>query len=312
MKRSSLQTRGFTFGKEISNLSKGMVWARPDVQFFGRFKSGKVNGHFWLGLLNNGYIHGVTDEHGLASGNEIAYIYPDGETALRGHFENKYMKKAKHVDVLKYGCDENGMPIAMEYTEPLSNEEFYYDPCTNESFGGGSLYIRDPYESKNAQVKQSLIPNSGAGVFLRRDVPKGKPACYYSLYLYNSNGQLQSFEKQHLYNESKSDNYRRECLKYAVDITFFEGRIALPPEEDIDPLPNIGPKVNHHFLENNAHYIEVEHPRWGLIQSVMPQSDLTSGQELFTFYGYEKFPFPKDYPWYWEAKNSIGESNETR
>ena len=23
--------------------------------------------------------------------------------------------------------------------------------------------------------------------------------------------------------------------------------------------------------------------------------------ELFTYYGYERLPFPNDYPWYWEA-----------
>ena len=286
-------------------MSKSVVWAHPDVQFLGRFRNGKVNGHFWLGLLNNGYIHGEVHGHGLATGKDIAYIYPDGETALKGYFENKYMRKAKHVDVLRYGCDENGMPVVKEFTEPLSNEEFYYDPCTNETFGGGSINARDPYEAKNVIVKESSILNSGEGVYLKRDIVEGQPACYYSLYLYNNNGQYQRFKKQCLFNESKTDNHRRECLKYAVDITFFDGVIALPPEKDFNPLPNIGPKVNHHFVENNSQYVEVEHPRWGLIQSVTPKTDLTTGQELFTYYGYEKLPFPEDFPWYWETKDKV-------
>ena len=53
----------------------------------------------------------------------------------------------------------------------------------------------------------------------------------------------------------------------------------------------------------------MEHPRWGMIQTVTPLRDLKAGEELFTFYGYgwpEGGPdFPEDFPWYWEAKNSI-------
>ena len=30
---------------------------------------------------------GLVDENGLLSGNEIAYVYPDKETALKGRFQ---------------------------------------------------------------------------------------------------------------------------------------------------------------------------------------------------------------------------------
>ena len=87
----------------------------------------------------------------------------------------------------------------------------------------------------------------------------------------------------------------------------YEGIFQLPPEFDIDPLPNLGPKVNHHFKHNNTIYIEIEHPRWGLIQSVTPFKDLKAGEELFTNYGYDRNgeqpgDFPHDYPWYWESR----------
>ena len=53
----------------------------------------------------------------------------------------------------------------------------------------------------------------------------------------------------------------------------------------------------------------MEHPRWGMIQTVTPLRDIKAGEELFTFYGYgwpEGGPdFPEDFPWYWEAKNSV-------
>ena len=53
----------------------------------------------------------------------------------------------------------------------------------------------------------------------------------------------------------------------------------------------------------------MEHPRWGMIQTVTPLRDIKAGEELFTHYGYgwpEGGPdFPEDFPWYWEAKKSI-------
>ena len=98
-------------------------------------------------MKGEGFLHGQANEHGLITGHNISYIYPDGETAFKGYFENSYMKKAFYVDVKEYGCDENGMFIVKKYSGHLSDQEFYYEHCTNESFGGGDpLHIRDPYE----------------------------------------------------------------------------------------------------------------------------------------------------------------------
>ena len=48
------------------------------------------------------------------------------------------MKKAMNVDVLDYGCDEDsGMFVPKKFSSALSLQTFRYDPCTNESFGGG-------------------------------------------------------------------------------------------------------------------------------------------------------------------------------
>ena len=105
---------------------------------------------------------------------------------------------------------------------------------------------------------------------------------------------------------------RRECKKYTLSLSSFEAAIDLLPELDVNPLPNLGPKVNHHFKFNNSAYIETEHPRWGYIQSVTPlryspwmPETIKAGKELFTYYGYKKAMFPEDFPWYWEDQNKI-------
>ena len=57
--------------------------ARSEPHFIGKFKNGQVNGHFWVGLCHSGYIHGIADENGQATGDDMVFIYPDGETAYR-------------------------------------------------------------------------------------------------------------------------------------------------------------------------------------------------------------------------------------
>ena len=63
------------------------------IGFIGRLKNGQVSGHFWVGMIGGGFLHGLANSDGLASGSDVAYIYPDGETAFRGHFENRAMMK---------------------------------------------------------------------------------------------------------------------------------------------------------------------------------------------------------------------------
>ena len=290
---------------------------KAGLQFLGRFKDGQPDGHFWLGLINNGFIHGKVDENGLGTSEHLAFIYPDGETALRGQFNNLYMKKAKHVDVLKYGCDENGMFIATEFTDPLVDYEFFYEPCTNSSFGGGSKEIQDPYEFKNAKVGISNIPDSGDGVILKRDVSEHKPVCYFSLFLYREMDQVLEYHRNCKMNKSKSDDYRRHCVKYCLGTESYHAQWNLPPEYDENPLPNLGPKVNHHFTANNSFFKECEHPRWGLISSIIPELNLKLGDELLAYYGYDnkdriQQEFPDDFPWYWEKKRQIEKEENLR
>ena len=220
---------------------------RPGAHFIGHFQNGQAVGHFWLGLVNNGFIHGMVDENGQVTGDDLVFIYPDGNTALKGRFENTYMKNARNVEVKDYGCDDRGLLIATEFTEPLSDYEFFYDPCTNESWGArNSKDIQDPFELKNVNLSMSSVPNSGEGVFARRDLPKLKPASFYSMFFFTKE-QTELYKEQCTYNISKSSDYRRGCKKYSLGLSTFDALIDLKPELDVNPLPNLGPKVNHHF-----------------------------------------------------------------
>ena len=152
------QKRGFKKKTDVYNKV-------PDsgAHFIGYFKNGQAVGNFWIGLANNGFLHGIVDKNGLITGENICFIYPDGFTALCGFFENTFMTKAKHVEIREYGCNKNGLLEATKFTQPIDQNEFFYDPPTNESWGGGSKEIHDPFELKNVVLKQSMVPNSGEG-----------------------------------------------------------------------------------------------------------------------------------------------------
>ena len=226
--------------------------AATGIHFIGTFRNGQVVGHFWIGLIGNGYIHGVTDENGSITGDQIAFIYPDGVTALKGQFQNRFMKKAKHVNVEKYTCNNDGLFVVKQFSPPLSDDEFFYDPPTNESFGGGSNNIQDPYEKKTVHLAPSSVPQSGDGVFLKRDISLGRISCYYSLFLYRGSDQTDQFKAKCSFNTSMSDGYRRQCNKYTIALQTYDGMMDLMPELDVNPLPNLGPKVNHDFKLNNS------------------------------------------------------------
>ena len=111
-------------------------------------------------------------------------------------------------------------------------------------------------------------------------------------------------------NKSKSDEYRRHCVKYCLGIESYYAQWNLPPEYDENPLPNLGPKINHHFTAINSFFTLCEHPRWGFISSIVPELNLKAGDELLADYGYGnkdgiQQEFPDDFPWYWELKRQL-------
>ena len=124
------------------------------VHFLGNFENGKAVGNFWIGMHGGGFLQGKVDKSGMISGDDISYIYPDGETALLGRFEDRFMKKAFNVDVLKYACDNFGLLYVERYSKKVCENVFKYELPTNISFGGGGIFP-DPFEQKFLKVQKS-------------------------------------------------------------------------------------------------------------------------------------------------------------
>ena len=66
---------------------------------------------------------------------------------------------------MKYGCDEKtGLLVVKKYSDPLSDQAFFYDPPTNSSFGGGA-------PQKVCGIQETYIYRHGPGVIFIKFKP---------------------------------------------------------------------------------------------------------------------------------------------
>ena len=92
-------------------------------------------------------------------------------------------------------------------------------------------------------TKSIASPDSGEGVIAIRDIPEGRFAAMFSLFLYSNPDQSELYSKACTQNTSKSDDYRRHCKKYSARMSIINAWFNLPPELDVNPLPNLGTKL---------------------------------------------------------------------
>ena len=85
-------------------------------------------------------MHGHFDEQtGLATGDDLSFIYPDMETAFHGTFEDFVMKRAFEAEVTSMKCEVIGIISVDTFLVKNDGPVFYYEPPTNQSFGAGPI-----------------------------------------------------------------------------------------------------------------------------------------------------------------------------
>ena len=224
----------------------------PGIGFIGYYKGSKPFGTFWAGMiagrLRNAFLHGTINEtNGLISGNDIAYIYPDMETTYLGKFENRKMIRAQQSKVLEIDCNDNGLLFVKKYLKPnISEPHVYYEPPTNVSFGRGPKGVMDPYEQKMVELKIAKNSKMGEGVFAKKDIKKGELAAVYNGFIFkHKSEEFDLYKKRCGMNISRTDDERRKCVKYAIEIPCKDAEMTIPPEHDLPAnlFPSLGPKV---------------------------------------------------------------------
>ena len=94
------------FGYKVESTGKN-----PPLHFVGRFYKGIPRGFCWKGLFGGGFICGYVDPvDGSFSGQDLAYIYPDFKTCLRGAFRDARLVRGQLCQLIGSKV-ENGMYI---------------------------------------------------------------------------------------------------------------------------------------------------------------------------------------------------------
>merc|ERR1712098_343789 len=99
--------------------------------------------------------------HGELTGY-CTYIYPDLGTALVGTFKKGLMTAAQAATVTSLSIVDD---IPYTKCSPCYGPVFSYSPPTKSSFGPSDPLLRDPFEKKLVEVRQSSISGGGEGVF---------------------------------------------------------------------------------------------------------------------------------------------------
>ena len=206
-----------------------------------------------IGGKPNGHLHGkISSKDETITGNNISYIYPDMNTVLLGRFENSVMKDAQQATVIELDCDDNGLLYVSKYSKPDQySPHFYYEPASNVSYGAGPPGVLDPYEEKWLALREATDPNMGQGIYALKDFKEGElVASYHGFVFGKSNGQFEIYNKNCGMNVTKSNDERRQCLKYSINLEQKDAKINIPPQYDKPGMfiPSLGPKVCHFLV----------------------------------------------------------------
>merc|ERR1719264_471790 len=130
--------------------------------------------------------------------------------------------------------------------------------------------LKDPYESRLAEIRQSTIPKAGQGVFVLRSVPNNTVVSYF-------NGVR--------IKEPSVFSIGRRKSPYLVEIGEENDFLDVPEKFASTDyyVASTGHKVNHQ-RESNGRFEECLHPRFGWIHCFISNRDLIAGEELFSKY----------------------------
>lgn len=261
--------------------SNDMSHNKRMLKFVGRYYRGTRRGFCWQGCFGGGFICGFVDkEDGSFSGDDIAYIYPDFKTAIKGKFHNEKLVSGQMCEVIGSTL-ENGIRIAI-FSKPSGTTYTYEEP--SRKVIAKNTMTPDPWESEMVYVKESLLPQGGEGLFAKKDIPKKN---LFALY----NGVRFSTATSYHANLGPSDYRIRLNADIDLDIPHGFHNIS-------QYCATLGHKINHSNCMNSE-WALVEHPRFGLIRGISSQSAIKKDEEILINYQMNLADSPEWYRVVW-------------
>jgi len=264
-----------SFNKSTGDLEK--ISAGTDFKttgpFIGKYSLGKLTGPIWMSSLGGGWIHGIVDEDGDLSGDDIMFIYPDLTSVLYGSFSRGAMTRTRFTTVSDIDFSSI-LPVVKVNMPNISSPCYKYQPSNCRS-----VFVTptqpEPYERSWVEVRESTVSGGGDGLFAKRDIPPETFISFYHGILY-----------------LPGQNADTECTDYMI---YTDWNLA-PHSHSID-IPeqfrsiktycaSLAHKANHSFQPNSG-FSRFYHPVFGLTcLGIKTLRHVSRGQEIFVNYKY--------------------------
>lgn len=249
------------------------------------YSNGVPVGIVWKFLQGGGILVGEADVRGNLIGDDIAFLYPDHQTALVGTFVREKMCMAQ-IAFIQMVTVRHEM-CQLKFTKPRG-PLYNFDPGTLTRISTEPL-LPDPYETQHVYVRASKLRGAQEGLFAKKDLPTDRIVAFY-------NG-------VHLKeNELVDDKADHDANAYKIldlqgpDADGLQGILDIPPESvNIKRYcASLAHKCNHSF-QPNAKFVSFYHPRFGSIPAIQTIKEITKDTEIFVSYDYDLEEAP---PWY--------------
>eukprot|EP00094_Tigriopus_californicus_P012233 TCALIF_11823-PA protein Name:"Similar to setd7 Histone-lysine N-methyltransferase SETD7 (Halocynthia roretzi)" AED:0.00 eAED:0.00 QI:0/0.5/0.33/0.66/0.5/1/3/148/847 len=254
-----------------------------------------------------GFLYGSTTKGTWnITGDHTAWLYPYYVSALVGKFDNNMMVSAQYAHLKSFRCDYH-MP-RFTFTEP-SGSSFFFDPPTNETVTSQPL-LADPYDAELVEVRESKVPGAGEGVYALKDI---QPQQLFAMYAgIQVDDEQTKILHENYCNANLNGSY--PCDKYSI-ATYMGANIYLPtPWHQRDHnCATSAAKINNDFEPNvTSRFVDIEHPRFGLIMGTECTKPIKAGEEILIDYGYkhknkdleESIKIKGNHQWYFIQKKA--------
>uniref|UniRef100_A0A8C6TLJ4 Histone-lysine N-methyltransferase SETD7 n=1 Tax=Neogobius melanostomus TaxID=47308 RepID=A0A8C6TLJ4_9GOBI len=253
------------------------------LMFRGQYRDNSRCGDCWIYYTDGGCLFGQVNEEGEMSGDSVAYVYPDGRTALHGRFVEGEVIQARLANLVSNG---NGRP----HFEVAQNSAVYtYDKSTSSCIAAHAL-LPDPYESQSVYVADSLIEGAGEGLFTKTDADANTVMAFYN-----------GVRITHSEVDSRDWALNGNTISLDEDTVI---DVPQPFDRTDQYSASLGHKANHSFSPN-CKYDPYVHPRFGSIKCIRTLRPVHKDEELTVAYGYDHETPGKNGPeapeWYKQA-----------
>jgi len=270
------------------NAKRRLVWV-------GRYVGGKASGVCWSFISGGGAVVGKVDSKGKLTGDEVAYIYPDYQTAILGRFEDGVLVSGRTTSIKSISLQKGVVvPVFNPGQGPLLQREI----ATQEKICS-LLTVRDPYEARLIEVRGSGVDGGGEGVYAKVDLPPDTVVAFYNGVRLPPGGQ-------------GDDEDDWEKCSYRIFLHSEDGEEDEVEEMEQMDIPSelrdssvycatSAHKINHSF-QPNCRFSRFNHPRFGPLPCVTTTQQVKEGEELFSYYRYLLSDCPDWYLKLWDQK----------